>query len=356
MVNERPPSLISRSSFTTIFRAWKIPDAGISAEEAASTLFRFFRSRHVADLRFIAGATLLLVFLLSLFILLAGFFKDAGDENKFVAWLEFVVKYIGPALGVGGIVVAWAYRSASARLGVVDLFAAEIITLCRVGTIFDVGQHYVDLYKMSFAPKSAAPDGEKLEPARFNSQEDYFPIFDKNAHDLQILEAAVVTHISEFYTYMKATRDTQRNLPSIDQLPVATPGLAAPTAESKNPWCIAVSNVIYMLFLGYESGRKAVDDLIEFEPNAAEAKMVILITELTCYSFLRDYFKADELRHGRLELREKDYKRVVPEVCHKVTLPHGKDDQYWDRARRIAPALARRYKETFPEERPLMQR
>ena len=53
--------------------------------------------------------------------------------------IDALFKYAGPAITICGAIVAWAYVSASKRLGIIDLFACEIKTLCRVGTIFDVG-------------------------------------------------------------------------------------------------------------------------------------------------------------------------------------------------------------------------
>jgi hypothetical protein len=102
-----------------------------------------------------------------------------------------------------------------------------------------------------------------------------------------------------------------------------------------------------MLFLGYESGRLAIEDLIEFQPTASENIISILITELKCYSFLRKYFERDELRDARFRLREDSYTREVSELCTKVNLSYGPNDEDWIWARRTAPELARRYEETF---------
>jgi hypothetical protein len=92
-------------------------------------------------------------------------------------------------------------------------------------------------------------------PRQHVSQEDYFPIFDANSQDLETLEALVVGHITEFYTYMKASRDCQRKLAQ------------AQTVEDAKE---AAANIVYMLFLGYESARKAISDLVEFQPLERE--------------------------------------------------------------------------------------
>jgi uncharacterized membrane protein len=52
-----------------------------------------------------------------------------------------------PAVVVFGAILAWAYQVGSARLGVVDLFACEIDTLCRMTTIVDMVGRQVALFE-----------------------------------------------------------------------------------------------------------------------------------------------------------------------------------------------------------------
>jgi len=61
-------------------------------------------------------------------------------------------------------------------------------------------------------------------------------------------------------------------------------------ASSSTPWREAARNVIYMIFLGLESARNAVTNLVEFEPDKAERRIVILISELDASRFLRSQF------------------------------------------------------------------
>jgi len=75
---------------------------------------------------------------------------------------------------------------------------------------------------------------------------------------------------------MKATSDSRRRLTQ-----------AQTVEEAKE----AAASIVYMLFLGYESARKAIADLIEFQPTREENIMVILLTELVCYSFLCEQFQ-----------------------------------------------------------------
>ena len=348
------------------------PTAKFTKEESASTLLRFFRSQHVRDLKLIFAAALL-VFLTHLaIVLLVGvgeaihaYFVPAKElatppwlgllfpqeepppsvwNKLFTAlsgFFSFTIKYIGPGIPIYGAIVGWAYLSASARLGVVDLFASEIGTLCRVGTIFDIGEHYVDAYA----------DPEKFSGSgKFVSKEEYFPVFESNSRDLQVLEATVVNDITEFYSYMKAMRDAMRRLAETKPpLPGAPSVQTRDRKTEPDAWHAAMVNVIYLVYLGYESARKAVRELVEFQPARAERLIVILLTELKCYSFLRNHFDPSDVRCRRLQLRAADYKQEVPELYRKV-MSHGPNEKDWLQARETIPELATRYKEALGED------
>lgn len=71
------------------------------------------------------------------------------------------------------------------------------------------------------------------------------------------------------------------------------------------------------MFLTFESARKAVRDLIEFDPNQVESSINILINELTTYNFLLQQFgvsdetRAQDFRYARLKLRQNSYREIV---------------------------------------------
>jgi hypothetical protein len=134
-------------------------------------------------------------------------FSSVADAGIFIGAIG--------ALGCG--VLAWTYQTGSARLGVVDLFACEIATLCRVAAVTDMVERYIDLFRTE--PKMALThriDGDMpTNGARFTSQESYFPVFEAAVKDLQQLEADVVDNVTAFYTYMKVMRDSLRKLAEI---------------------------------------------------------------------------------------------------------------------------------------------
>ena len=184
-----------------LWRAMFAQEDDLSDTEAASTLFRFFRSKHIADLRLffnVAMATFM-------FHIVAVLIGTIIYKHTVVSGIGALVTYTAPAVPIYGAVIAWSYLTASSRLGIVDLFACEIATLCRVATIFDVGKRYVAQFDSS---QSTGTD--------FVSKEDYFPVFSSNSSDLKLLEATVVTRITQYYTYMKAARDSLRKLATVN--------------------------------------------------------------------------------------------------------------------------------------------
>jgi hypothetical protein len=99
------------------------------------------------------------------------------------------------------------------------------------------------------------------------------------------------------------------------------------------------------VFLGYESARKAIADLIEFQPTRDENIIVILMTELVCFSFLCEYLRGDSLRFTRLQLREFGYEKVYRELMESVNAPHNQENvEYWHPVQRMIPELQDRYK------------
>lgn len=301
----------------------------------SSTFRRLRKSQHVADLRLIFYVTLISVFAAAILangeLILVEFKIITGPAYS----LGETLKFIGAIAAAGATIMAWAYQAGGRRLGVVDLFACEIVTLCRVGTIVDFIPKLIKQYDLvGQAPNKSTHKKDPERAPRFNSQENYFPVFESNARDLQILEADVVKHVTEFYTYMKATRDMLRKFYELR--------VDGASAEAQHE---AVIDVIYMAFLAYESARLAIDDLIEFEPTHGESTIVLLFTELPAYHFLRDIFAEgrfkDDIRAKRLQLRWRRYEEAIPALCHKVRA-HAADPD-WEKAISMVDGLEHEY-------------
>jgi len=310
-------------------------DERLTEEQAASTLFRFFRSNLIVDLR--------LIFFLAIVLFIAYFgivVFEHGELPPTPGSLPtpdskgYLVTYIGPAISILFAVLAWTYLTASKRLGIIDLFACEIGTLGRVGTVLNIGKQLVDMYRAN----DDMPQHEPTSFGNFVSKEDYFPIFGHNSGSLQSLESLIVVRITEFYTYMKATRDLQRKLADTEF--VKTAGKSSEARKA------ALADMVYMLFLGYESGRKAIEKLIEYEPTKAETRVVMLLTELVLYGLLCEHYAGHEPWCSRLDLREKDYKRDVTELCRTIETAKA-DDENWSKAKKVGEELYKRYEEVL---------
>jgi hypothetical protein len=334
--------------------------------DPSATLDRFFCSQHVKDLRVIIRVALFAV----IFVFAVGLLLSAEHEWQqlvspdppakppadlsgwpyvavyFIhlpaAVLQRFLAFFGPVLVVFGGLVAWAYQAGGARLGVVDLFACEISTLCRVSTVLDTVSNLIN--KLDHPPVLRRVEAPAAPSNQFNSQEDYFPVFENNTKDLQSLEAKVVINITAFYTYMKAVRDAMRALALIP----ASLNEAAPNT----PRHATARDVIYLLYLGLESGRNAIKDLVEFEPEEAERTIVVLISELVAYGFLRrEFSNENDMRCKRLKLREPIYHQLIPPLCGIVERGfHRRRPADWEPAWLLLPELRKRYADAVPPE------
>ena len=154
---------------------------------------------------------------------------------------------------------------------------------------------------------------------------------------------------------MKAFRDYIQTLAEI------TPQSDELDGESLlQSWHEAVVNVVFMLFLGMEGASHAIANIIEFQPEKAERTIVVLISELEAYRFLRSRFtNSEDVRFQRLNLRESD----LPTTCAQASTSsveasrakeeklieretewdHPPQASKWEPAIRLLPLLKTRY-------------
>jgi len=150
---------------------------------------------------------------------------------------------------------------------------------------------------------------------------------------------------------MKAVRDSKRALAEVPWADGKSNARACAT------WQEPARNVVYMMFLGLESARRAVADLVEFDPEKAERTIVILLNELEAYRFLRQqYCEEHEMHHERIMLRYAEYREIVPKLCKEVeagracSLP---DVSPWQPAWLLLPELQSRYEAAMAADRPV---
>ncbi len=295
----------------------------LTKDKGAATFFRLAESQHVADLQLIFWFSLVLMLVGSVFAVVWHKWVDTTGVIGSAALISAIL-----ATGFG--IITWTYQTGGVRLGIVDLFACEITTICRVMGIVELAPRYVQMYREP-----------PIEWTNFNSQEHYTPVFDNNSSDLQSLKSRVVLHVTEFYTYLKAMRDYLRVLGAVNQ-----------PQNDVERWRSGLRSVIYMLFLMLESARKSVDRLIEYEPECAENTIVILLSELVAYGLLLEVFEADELKQPgfnallkRLQLRKNDYLDLVPKLYWRAL--SLEEVVQWKPAFALIEDLNVRYHEVF---------
>jgi hypothetical protein len=319
----------------------------LQAPGSSATLNRLFQSEHVRDLKLIAGVAIWIM-VLGAVVVLAAVVQHliGGKDAHFADYVEAHFQTLAGIIGISGLVIAWVYRTASLRLGVVDLFASEITTLCRVGTIVGMVQHAKiaidhepmhrpgDPSQSRMSRPNDGPPNAASSPdlPRFTSEENYFPVFTTNSRDLEVLEADVVSHVAAFYTYMKVLRDYYRRASSF-----------LPDSENFNSieWHETWRNIIYMQFLAYEAAREAVKHLIEYEPTHAENTIVILLSELVAYDFLLTCFDANDVRYKRLALRGEEYRAIANTLERKML--ENYENPLWAKSRELWDELVDRF-------------
>jgi hypothetical protein len=259
---------------------WSRPShhIGGNPQRFFSHLRRFLRSPHSRDLLVIGGGAAVAAFLLAIYMIPAVAKLVGGDMP-----VEFTVAAVGVALGV----VGWAYQAANTRFGVADLFAAEIVTLCRVASVADFMPRYIRLFS----------GGAKFPP--FASSQDYLVVFDNNAKDLEVLDGDVVRFVTQFYVYMKALEDT-----------------LGKGADPENAgWRESALTIIYNAFLAFESARQAITVLLDDSRERKEYVLTALLSEMPAYLLLlKEIPDNDSLRRQRIESRRDAYGRLIDDI------------------------------------------
>jgi hypothetical protein len=293
---------------------------------SAETFDRLLHSMHVKDLHWIINVSAIAAAVSIIVICVIWVIEHftVTDPSKALVPGSALLAGLGAVLAGFGGISAWCYQTGSSRLGMVDLFACEITTLCRICTINGLADSCIAAFLANTTDKDTTLKMRE-QFGDFESSETYTPFLDVNAKELHSLSVRVLTNITAFYTYWKATRDAFRKLAKM---------------QTDDGWHRAMSDVMYMQFLAFESARKAVRDLIEFEPNHAENTITILISELPLYHFLLNRFEKGDLRRARLKLRLSRYAFVVPQVYYHTEHEHAKYKDV-DTARKQLPHLAR---------------
>jgi hypothetical protein len=278
--------------------------------EWKTDLVRFLRSPHCRDLLLIAVAAPTLV----VAIVVLGNSLSGEVIAAFVA--------------VAAAAMAWAFQSANLRFGAADIFASEILTLCRISAVVGYVQNLADAYEAK---------RQTLQPTQ--STQDYVVIFHNNSKDLEILDGNVVSWVTEFYVYFKAMIDSASRLPRHDaEKPLSE--------EDAGLYRDVLFNVIYMAFLMFESGRQALTRLIDDRNTRQEAALTALVSEIQAYSFLYREFstRPKDIRKQRIDGRLPQYEALMKSIM-TIAKPEPGSDLQCQKIHDLAQEVLGRWRE-----------
>jgi len=196
--------------------------------------------------------------------------------------------------------IAKLIETSQKRLGTIDLFVSEILSIGRVFLTTRIVPSFAGLY---LDPK-VMPTGF----ADTSRSENYTLVFKKNSGDLGGLSSEAINNITAFYSFLKASRDATLSIrlwTNVDY-----------TLEMKRD---DILTIIYNCFLMAIHGRLALDELIgerratskteHTERNARlfYAREVFHTIELQCFLSLSSALKLDDPRRVTLNDRNDVY-------------------------------------------------
>lgn len=292
------------------------------------TFKRLCESNHMEDLQWIASFALVALFGLLWHILQYAFSRHEASYIISVAYSVAAaddnssqdaekVKFATAMLSASAAIMAWAYLAGSKRIGAIDLFASEISLICRACIVTDFAEKSI----------SMATHGRKSTVSTESDQ--YTPFYDLQISELKPLDVDVVTAINEFYFFRKVMRSYLNR---------------AFVEEDAKDRVKLFNDMIYMQFLMYESGRRAISHLAENGPAKLTSIMAALSSELILYKYLRHIYTGWDFRAERLELREIEYITVLNQIKSEIKYANTENEE-WKKAlimwKRLKKALSK---------------
>jgi hypothetical protein len=224
-----------------------------------------------------------------------------------------------------GLIFKFLYDRANRRKGLADALASDISSIGRVFFAGDIIGDFARFARQEIGTtvaKSAGFAGQARS-------EDYFVLYDGNIHELSELSSNVVTKVTSFYTFLRASRDATG---AIESWTAQTP-----SRRRSND----IAHVIYLCLLCAESGRQVAEELFEDSELARRAATLFRLLEIECLGCLvcgeimetEDYrFKLVQARLERVRKLaavcvEQGFFRRLPDIeeCvrKRCNEPHG---------------------------------
>jgi hypothetical protein len=210
-----------------------------------------------------------------------------------VTWsgLAFIAAFGTAVLGFGG----WLYRTADARLTVVDVIASEMFSVVRAA-----GNN------KSVAKLMSLDDAKCVGMFAFlELTEQYNDFMKAVGRDLGFLDQYTVTRISGYYTSLKIMQDRVRMLRNWANWLLKSGRTTEEILVGKEEQFLheSVKQIMYDFYLCLENARISLHELLENGEFHDNCIFVCLISEIRAFAFLRKHYGQTEYIGMRLEKR-----------------------------------------------------
>lgn len=204
------------------------------------------------------------------------------------------------------------FQLAKLRFSTVDVFSSEILARLRImaadGSLRRLVMYGDPLHvRLRQEQAETRPLESVLEP----SKENYFENFFKRSSDLGALSSIVVDHVTDFYSFLMASRDALRDLKAtIDTFPNQTDEINA-----------RVTDVIFMIDLVAYSGLRALEELIETPAHQLHSRQIALCVGTHSSAFLADRIGPTDLRYEEVSRRRAQYVDLTNDLKARIRQP-----------------------------------
>jgi hypothetical protein len=249
---------------------------------------RLMFSTHTKDIALVTIASLAL-----LIILLVIWIGIWVTEDHTKRTLSEIASVVGVLAGACIAIIAWAYRTASQRLGVVDSIASNIFAILRISASLFVVQSVIWQYRKE----------ERGTDVFFISHEEYNITESINPNDIGFLRQDTIKRIHGFYITLRAYRDRALTLEKWYDKHAKMRDIK----DDKIPEFQSITcSLIYYAFLCIENGRIALFDLLENQEFRDESVFIAITQDLRAYTFLLEEASENALPpYLRHRLRER---------------------------------------------------
>jgi hypothetical protein len=262
---------------------WIEGDRGSTA--TYTHFLRFIFSPHTRDLVIIALLSLIVACVVAVLWL-----SECGASWSCSTDIKLEPAAIGGAL----LVISWAYQAGNVRLGIVDLFVAEIFTMCKVASGTEFVSELSQWRKNGFTPRY------EVLP-----HQDIMIAFNTNAKDLELLDGDVVKYVTATYVYFKTVIDRLDRVHSRSLVENSNVSKLPEKSESKE-----LLEILLLAFGSFESARYALTILVDDGERRDERVLFALVNELRAFNELWNQFDDDILK-ARISDRVPAYKKRV---------------------------------------------